>query len=230
MGAVLAPDPDEGGPAVTGRGLLGTLALALAGSLAASALAGCTTVAGTGRPEPASGPAASRSSSSDGSADDAHRAGGPGYLGVARPFPPLPPVTPAPVPDSYNPAADAPAAVASALAAAKADGRPVLLDFGSGWCQDCQAMSALLENVGVHQVLSRNFHLVTVDVGHYDRNTDLAGRYLRLDAVGIPALVELGPDGRVLHSGTGGVYADARDLSADALAGTLVNWLYTSGG
>lgn len=214
---------------MTGRGLLRTPALALAGLLAASALAGCTTVAGTGRPRPASGPAGSHSSS-DGSADGAHRAGGPGYLGVARPFPPLPPVTPAPVPDGYDPAADAPAAVAAALAAAKADGRPVLLDFGSAWCQDCRALSALLENVGVRQVLSRNYHLVTVDVGHFDRNTDLAGHYARLSAVGIPALVELAPDGQVLHSGTGGVYADARDLSADALAGTLVNWLYTTGG
>ena len=170
----------------------------VAAALAVLLLGGCVTVRGTGHPAPAA---------------------------LAEPFPALPPVTAAPVPDSYDPSADAAAAVGGALAAARADRRPVLLDFGSAWCADCRALSALVDTPGVHQILARDYHLVTVDVGRYDRNTDLAERYVRLDSSGIPALVLLGPDGRLRRGDSDGRFANARTLDADRFAATLVDWL-----
>ena len=147
-------------------------------------------------------------------------------LGLARPFLPLPVVLPAAVPDGYDPGADASAAIAAAVTASHADGRPVLLDFGSAWCDDCQALAALVQHPGLHQVLARNYHLVTVDVGHYDHNTALAARYVTLSSSGIPALVLLAPDGTPRDTGNPGQFADARNLSADDVANILVDWLY----
>ena len=148
-------------------------------------------------------------------------------LGLARPFLPLPAVTPAAVPDGYDPSADAAGELAKALAAARVDGRPVLLDFGSSWCADCQALAGLVRNPGVHQILSRDYHLVTVDVGHYDHNTDLAARYVTLADTGIPALVMLAPDGSKRPAAGAGQFADARDLGVDQVANLLVDWLFT---
>lgn len=168
-----------------------------------------------------------------GAAGDAASPGGAhgaGEVGYAHPFVPLPSVSLAPVPDGYDPSADASAAVAAAVAAAGADGRPVLLDFGSSWCEDCQALSALVDTAGVHRILARNYHLVTVDVGHYDRNTQLASRYVTLAQSGIPALVLLGPDGTRTDTGDPSEFANARSLDADGFAGTLVDWLYLRSG
>ena len=151
---------------------------------------------------------------------------GAGEVGYAHPFLPLPSVSLAAVPDGYDPSANANAAVSAAVAAAGADGRPVLLDFGSSWCEDCRALSALVDNAGVNRILARNYHLVTVDVGHYDLNTQLASRYVSLAQSGIPALVLLGPDGTKKDTGDPSAFANARDLDADGFAGTLVDWLY----
>jgi thiol-disulfide isomerase/thioredoxin len=182
---------------------------ALAAALALLGLSGCVEVRGRALPP-------------------AHRTGSASSdsLGLARPFLPLPAITPAAVPDGYDPARDAAADVAAALAASRADGRPVLLDFGSTWCDDCRALSTLVQNPGVHQILARNYHLVTIDVGHYDHNMDLAGRYVTLSSSGIPALLPLGPDGTPSRPGDAGRFADARTLNADQAANILVDWLY----
>jgi thiol-disulfide isomerase/thioredoxin len=151
-------------------------------------------------------------------------------LGLARPFPSLPVVALDPVPIGYDPSADAAADINQALAAARRDGRPVLLDFGASWCTDCQAMSELVQTPGVHQVLARNYHLVTVDVGHFDHNMELAGRYVRLETSGIPAVVELAPDGSLLQGDDEGRFSDARNLGPDQVADTLIDWLYPDPG
>lgn len=190
---------------------------AIAGALGALLLlGGCMTVTGQ----------ASGHRGAPGDAASPGAAHGAGEVGYAHPFVPLPSVSLAPVPDSYDPSADANAAVAAALAASGADGRPVLLDFGSSWCEDCQALSALVDTPGVNRILARNYHLVTVDVGHYDLNTQLAARYVSLTQSGIPALVLLGPDGTKRDTGDPSAFANARDLDADGFAGTLVDWLY----
>jgi len=168
------------------------------------ALGGCMTVTGLHRPRTPS--------------DES--------LGLASPFPSLPAVVLDPVPDGYDPSADAADDIAQALAAARKDGRPVLVDFGAAWCTDCRAMSALVRTPGVHQVLARNYHTVTVDVGHFDHNMALAERYVELENSGIPALVELAPDGRLLQGDDQGRFSNARTLSADQLADTLIDWLY----
>lgn len=102
----------------------------------------------------------------------------------------------------------------------------MLVDFGSAWCTDCQAMSALIRTPGLHQVLARNYHLVTVDVGRFDHNMRLAERYVQVDVSGIPAVVELAPDGSLLQGDDEGRFADARTLSADQVADVLIDWLY----
>lgn len=186
------------------RGRAG-LCAALLAVLALLLLDGCVTVHGTGV----------RRSSSD-------------SAGLARPFLPLPAITLTAVPDGYDPGADASGAVADALAAARADGRPVLLDFGSAWCEDCTALSTLVDRLGVHRLLARNYHLVTVDVGHYDRNSALAARYVDLAHSGIPALVVLNPDGSARDTGDMTQFANARSLTGDQFGDLLVDWLYAT--
>ncbi len=75
-------------------------------------------------------------------------------------------------------------------------------------------------------MLARNYHLVTVDVGRFDHNIELAERYVQVEVSGIPAVVELAPDGSLLQGDNDGRFADARTLSADQVADVLIDWLY----
>ncbi len=144
----------------------------------------------------------------------------------AKPFVSVSPVVPAPVPTGYDPRADASAAVAAALAQSRLDGRPVLVEFGADWCVDCQALARRVTDPAVRLVLQRDYRLVLVDIGHYDRNGALAARWIDLKRSGIPALVVLNPDGTVRATTQDGSFANARTLSSDAVAGRLVAWLY----
>lgn len=60
-------------------------------------------------------------------------------LGGVAPTPAAarPAATTEPIREGYDPARDAKADIAAALAEAGRDGRPVLLDFGADWCPDC---------------------------------------------------------------------------------------------
>lgn len=144
----------------------------------------------------------------------------------AHPFASVAPVAPAPVPTAYDAKADAPAAVAAALAQSRRDGRPVLVEFGADWCADCQALVQRAGDPAVKLLLQRDYRLVTVDVGHFDRNGALAARWIDLKRSGIPALVVLNPDGSVRATTGDGSFANARSLSADDVANRLIGWLY----
>ncbi|WP_052443214.1 thioredoxin family protein [Streptacidiphilus neutrinimicus] len=144
----------------------------------------------------------------------------------AKPFVSVSPVPPAPVPTDYAPGVDASAAVAGALAQSRRDGRPVLVEFGADWCVDCQALGRRVADPAVRLVLQRDYRLVTVDIGHYDRNGALAARWIDLKRSGIPALVVLNPDGTVRATTQDGSFANARKLSSDDVASRLVAWLY----
>jgi thioredoxin 1 len=117
----------------------------------------------------------------------------------------------APLP--YDEKADAKADVQRALSAAQANGTPVLVIFGANWCPDCRALDQALSTGKNAELMAREFRVVKVDVGQFDRNLDLAARYGNPVKKGIPAAVVLSPQGEVLYATRLGELADARHMS-----------------
>jgi len=113
----------------------------------------------------------------------------------------------------YNESADAKAEVQSALQTAKASGKSVLVIFGANWCEDCRALDAAIKAQATAQLMSKEFVVVKVDVGRFDRNTDLAAAYGNPIKKGIPAAVLLSADNQVLYATRGGELANARRMS-----------------
>src|SRR5687768_5944101 len=70
------------------------------------------------------------------------------------------------------PLGDARADIAAATAAAKRDGKHVILDFGADWCPDCRVLDVVLKDPVVKPFVEANFHIVRIDVGRRDRNGD----------------------------------------------------------
>jgi thiol:disulfide interchange protein len=128
------------------------------------------------------------------------------------------------LPDGYDPKRDPDADITAALAKAKADGHPVLLDFGADWCPDCVVLEKTFRTETVQPEIA-GFHVVAVDVGRFDRHLDVARHYhLRLETSGIPALVVLSRTGKVRTTTNDGSFANARSMTAGQVAAFLKRW------
>jgi thioredoxin 1 len=117
----------------------------------------------------------------------------------------------APLP--YDEAADAKADLERALSSARTSGMPVLVIFGANWCADCRALDRALSSGKNAELVGREFKVVKVDVGQFDRNLDIAARYGNPIKKGIPAAVVLSPQAEVLYATRAGELADARHMS-----------------
>ena len=123
----------------------------------------------------------------------------------------------------FYPPGDPAKEIADALAAAKKDGKHVLLDFGADWCPDCRVLGALFDAPPVSAVAKENFHLVRVDIGRRDKNSDIAAKYQATSADWIPAIVVLAPDGSTVAVTDDRVRVTRRTSQAELIA-LLQEW------
>ncbi|WP_236656914.1 thioredoxin family protein [Acidisarcina polymorpha] len=100
----------------------------------------------------------------------------------------------------YPEFADAHAEIQQALSMAAKEHKRVILDFGGNWCAECQVLNQYLHDENNLRLLVSNFVLVHIDIGHMDRNTDIASRYGVPITKGVPALAVLSEHGKVLYS------------------------------
>lgn len=118
-----------------------------------------------------------------------------------------------PYDDVANPSAD----ITAAIAQAAAEQKLVLLEFGANWCEDCRKLGKDFKQHPLSEVIAENFVVVPVHVGEFDTNLDVVERYGNPIELGIPAIVIIGPDNRVLFSSDAGELANARSMSDQAV-------------
>ncbi|WP_042417455.1 thioredoxin family protein [Streptacidiphilus anmyonensis] len=90
--------------------------------------------------------------------------------------------------------ANAPQAVQAAFRQARADGRNVLLDFGSTSCFACRTVHALYSDPSVKAEISAHYHLVEIDI---DANMPLLQKYDSSGSYGLPVLIVVSPSGTI---------------------------------
>jgi len=117
----------------------------------------------------------------------------------------------------YNEAADAKGEINVALAQAAAAKVTVLVIFGANWCGDCKALDAALHQGRAAPLVAREFRVVKVNVGRFDRNVDLAESYGVPLKQGIPAVAVLSSRNEVLYVTRAGELADARSMGESGI-------------
>ena len=117
----------------------------------------------------------------------------------------------------YDEAADAKAEIRDAVARSKSDHRPVLVVFGANWCPDCRALDIAMKGGRNAELIGKEFRVVKVDVGRFDRNVDVANKYGVPLKKGIPAVAIVSPEDRAIYATKAGELADARSMSEDGL-------------
>jgi thioredoxin 1 len=111
----------------------------------------------------------------------------------------------------YDEKANATADVQHALTAAQSEHRQVLLVFGANWCGDCRALDQALHGSS-GPLIQGKFEVVKIDVGNFDKNLELDARYGHPIGNGIPAVVVVDADNKILYSTKGGELANARKM------------------
>lgn len=152
----------------------------------------------------------------------------PSSVPTVKPAPSITPAPPSATPPAesaylYDPTADARADIATALAAAKADGKRVLLDFGADWCPDCHVLAAYMEGSAGRALIEPAFHVVRIDVGVFNHNLDIVQEYF--DMQGIPEVVVLDAAGKVVGSSADTVsLANARGMTEKQVLDEIRAW------
>nr|WP_093664816.1 thioredoxin family protein [Sphingomonas gellani] len=133
---------------------------------------------------------------------------------------------PRPLPLPYDTGADADAQVAAAQKRARATGRRLLIDLGGNWCLDCRILAGIMDLPELKGFVARHFEVVTVDIGRFDKNGQIAARYGIKDRLeGVPAILIVDPrTGRLVNTGRVTALADARSMTPQALADWLAQW------
>ena len=117
----------------------------------------------------------------------------------------------------YDEAADARQDVKQALSQAAQSGKSVIVVFGANWCGDCKVLDLAMKQGASAPLVAREFQIVKVDVGRFDRNVAIAESYGVPLKNGIPAIVILSPANKILYVTRAGELADARSMGESGI-------------
>jgi thioredoxin 1 len=124
----------------------------------------------------------------------------------------------------YPPPEEAQAEISTALAAAAKDHKRVLLVFGGNWCYDCHVLDATFHSKEFAPIVNANYHVIHINVGNYDANLDLAGKYQIPLNKGVPSLAILDPDGKLIVSQKQGEFESTVRIGPEDVLEFLKKW------
>lgn len=131
-----------------------------------------------------------------------------------------------PLPLPYDESANADQAVAAARARALTAHKRLLIDLGGNWCLDCRILAGTMRLPEIAAFVAAHYEVVTVDVGRFDKNGQIAARYgIRGRLAGVPAVLIVDPrTDRLVDAGHETALSDARSMTPQALADWLARW------
>jgi len=112
----------------------------------------------------------------------------------------------------YNETADAKLDLKQALTQAATNQTPIIIVFGANWCGDCKMLDTAMKTGASAPLLARDFIIVKVNVGHWDKNFDIAKTYGVPLEKGIPAVAIISAKNEVLYVTREGELASARSM------------------
>jgi thiol:disulfide interchange protein len=100
----------------------------------------------------------------------------------------------------------------------------VLLVFGANWCYDCHVLDLAFHRADFAAVMA-GYEVVHVDLGVDEKkNADVVRQFDATLDKGIPTLVVVDSDGKVVVSQKNGEFEDARSMTPEALLEFLNKW------
>ncbi len=130
------------------------------------------------------------------------------------------------MPYPFDAERDANADVAAASARAQAEGKLLLIDLGGNWCPDCRILAGIMDLPEMKVFLAAHYVMVTVDIGHLDKNLQIPARY------GIIAGIAAAPAVLIVDPGTDALidrghilpFDDMQSSAPQPIADWLAKW------
>jgi thiol-disulfide isomerase/thioredoxin len=114
--------------------------------------------------------------------------------------------------------------LAAALSAAAKEHKRVLVVFGANWCYDCHVLDATFHSKELAPLVAANYKVVHINVGEMDKNLDIVQRYQVPIQKGIPALVVLDSDGKLVFSQRQGEFENSYKIGISDVTDFLNRW------
>jgi thioredoxin 1 len=127
-------------------------------------------------------------------------------------------------PQIYDVSASPQKQIATAMDSAAKSGKNIVLVFGANWCPDCHALDAAMQKGDLADLIKKNYVVVKIDVGRFDKNLDVAEKYGVPIHRGIPALAVLDPQGKVLFAQSQGQFANAAQMPSQDFQAFFEKW------
>jgi thiol-disulfide isomerase/thioredoxin len=131
---------------------------------------------------------------------------------------------PTPLPYPFNEKADARADVDAAFVRARHNGKRVLIDLGGNWCADCRILAGIMQLPEVEAFIDMHYEVVTVDVGHFQRNFDIPRDFGIERVVDVPMIIIADPDGGSVNVSDASELSDVRHMTPQGVADWLARW------
>ena len=117
----------------------------------------------------------------------------------------------------YDENADARQQIKQALTQAASEHKTVIIVFGANWCPDCRMLEYAMNKGTSASLIQKDFEVVKISVGRFDKNVDVAASYGVPLKEGIPAVSFVSPDNHVLYVTKEGELANARSMGDDGI-------------
>jgi len=124
----------------------------------------------------------------------------------------------------YDENANAQQQIAAALAATAKSGKNIVLIFGANWCSDCHALDAEMHEPDLAELIEKNYVVVNIDVGRFDKNREVGRKYGVPIRRGIPAIAVLDSRGKLLYAQSQGQFANAAQIPDQAFRAFFEKW------
>jgi thioredoxin 1 len=100
----------------------------------------------------------------------------------------------------------------------------VILVFGGNWCYDGHVLDAAFHSPEIAPTLNKNFVVVHVNIGEFDKNLNIADKYEVPLRKGVPASAVLDSNGKLLFSQKRGEFEAARSMAPEDVLVFLNKW------
>lgn len=111
--------------------------------------------------------------------------------------------------EPYNPIADSRADISQALTELKKD-KLLIIILGANWCPQCRNLANEIITTPLKNKIDASFSVVKVDVNGWDRNMDIVEMLGNPIKGGIPTIVVVNKDKKIILTSTGIDLAKAR--------------------
>ncbi|ANH81544.1 hypothetical protein A8C56_11665 [Niabella ginsenosidivorans] len=127
--------------------------------------------------------------------------------------------------NAYDPAADAEAGIAKAVAQAQKEHKHVLISIGGNWCIWCARFDHFSKtDSSIDSLIKSAYVVYHLNYSKENKNLPLLAKYAFPQRFGFPVFLVLASDGQLIHTQNSAYLEEGKGYSKEKVSGFLNDW------